>query len=79
MSELGHERRFGRAKVVSALPPIATKSVQALNAVQGQYLPHQLLAIDALGRLEPLIILSLAQFPHEEPNSPSHSDWTKLI
>jgi hypothetical protein len=48
-------------------------------AVLGPYLPHRLLAIDALSRLEPIIILSLAQFPHEEPNLPSHSDWTKLI
>jgi hypothetical protein len=40
MSALGHERRFGRVTVASALRPIATKSVQALNAVLGQKLPH---------------------------------------
>ena len=32
---VGHQRRFGRATVAAAVPPIATKSVRAPNAVQG--------------------------------------------
>ena len=42
MPLLGHERRFGRARVAAASPPIATKSAQALNAVQGHELPRAL-------------------------------------
>ena len=34
----GQKRRFGCARVASALPPVATKSARALNAVQGQKL-----------------------------------------